>query len=235
VAHRPLTGVLLVGGASRRFGGPKALARLAGETLADRVWRVLQSACDECLAVGKADAPPLPFDVIDDGADVRAPIAGVLAGLRAASNPVSVFLPVDCPLVTEDIVRTLGYACRDAAVPSSGPLPGAWATSALPVLERRFAEGRLSLIGAYEELDVARPAIDESLLVDADTPDDLAAIAFQLRAADPRRRQTRAAAQAESDEHALARGADAYELDDHLELALDELDVSSRRVREIDE
>ena len=29
-----LTGVLLVGGASRRFGSPKALARFRGETLA---------------------------------------------------------------------------------------------------------------------------------------------------------------------------------------------------------
>jgi molybdopterin-guanine dinucleotide biosynthesis protein A len=185
---------LLVGGASRRFGSPKALARLGDETLADRGWRVLEAACDECIAVGKAGAVQLPFDVIDDGAVVSAPIAGVVAGLRAASNRVAVFLPVDCPLVTEGIVRALGDACRDAAVAASGPLPGAWAKSALHVLERRLAQRHLSLIDAYEELEVARPEIDDRLLIDADTPEDLAAIARRLHASAQPSRQMPGAA-----------------------------------------
>src|SRR5262245_44440845 len=93
-----LTGVLLVGGASTRFGSPKALARLHGETLAERGWRVLASACDEVLAVGKrADGLALPFPLVDDVSAVRAPIAGVIAGLRAAANEVVIALPVDCP------------------------------------------------------------------------------------------------------------------------------------------
>jgi len=84
VARRQLTGVLLVGGASRRFGSPEALAQLEGETLAERAWRVLGDACDERLAVGKSRELELPFPVYDDGVEVRAPIAGVVAGLRPA-------------------------------------------------------------------------------------------------------------------------------------------------------
>ncbi len=53
VADRALTGVLLVGGASTRFGSPKALAAVDGETLAERAWRLLGDACDERIAVGK--------------------------------------------------------------------------------------------------------------------------------------------------------------------------------------
>jgi molybdopterin-guanine dinucleotide biosynthesis protein A len=181
VAHRPLTGVLLVGGASRRFGAPKAYARLDGETLAERAWRVLGDACAERIAVGKQGELDLPFEVVDDGVDVRAPIAGVVAGLRAAASDVAVFLPVDCPRVTADVLHTLGDACRDAAVGAHGPLPGAWARSALPVLERRLAAGRLALTDAYAELDVARPELDESLLADADTPAELVAIERALR------------------------------------------------------
>ena len=79
----PLPGVLLVGGASERFGSPKALARFRGETLADRGRRVLEEACDEVLVVGKA-AAGLPFAVIDDGTPSPAPVHGVIAGLRAA-------------------------------------------------------------------------------------------------------------------------------------------------------
>jgi molybdopterin-guanine dinucleotide biosynthesis protein A len=166
-----LTGVLLVGGASTRFGSPKALAEIDGETFADRGRRVLADACDEVLVVGKAGE--LPFAVLDDASDVRAPIAGVVAGLRAAANDVCVFLPVDCVRVTAEVLRELGAACRDAAVPQTGPLPGAWAKSALPVLERRLAEGPLALYRTYDELDVAELHLDESLLADVDTPSDL--------------------------------------------------------------
>ena len=171
MAHRPLTGVLLVGGASRRFGTPKALALLDGETLAERGRRVLAEACDEVLVVGKADE--LPFDVVDDGADVRAPIAGVVAGLRAAAHDVVVFLPVDCPRITADVLRQLGEACADAAVPQTGPLPGAWAKSALPLLERRLAEGPLALYRAYDALVVVEVQVDPALVADVDTQADL--------------------------------------------------------------
>lgn len=169
---RPLTGVLLVGGASRRFGSPKALIEVDGETLADRGRRVLAEACDEVLVVGKPGE--LPFDVLPDAGDVRAPIAGVVAGLRAASNDVCVFLPVDCPRVTGDALRLLGERCRDAAVPQTGPLPGAWAKSALPLLEQRLAHGPYALYGLYDELDVVEVELDPEVVADVDTPDDLA-------------------------------------------------------------
>ena len=172
MARRQLTGVLLVGGASTRFGSPKALAEIDGETFADRGRRVLAETCDEVLVVGKQGE--LPFAVIDDASDVRAPIAGVVAGLRAATYEVCVFLPVDCIRVTSELLRTLGDACRDAAVPQTGPLPGAWARNALPVLERRLADGPLALYRTYDELNVAELELDESLLADVDTPGDLA-------------------------------------------------------------
>lgn len=149
-----ITGILLVGGASRRFGSPKAVAPLGTTTLAERGWSTLQW-CDERIAVGKQGTPSLPFEVQDDGIDVRAPIAGVVAGLRRARNEVCIFLPVDSPLVGEDELRALATVCRDAAVPQTGPLPGAYRRSALPILERRVAGGELALRDALAELDTA--------------------------------------------------------------------------------
>ena len=174
MADRGLTGILLVGGASRRFGSPKALAELAGETLAARAWRVLGETCDERIAVGKeADALPLPFPLLDDGTEIRAPISGLVAGLRAASNDVCVALPVDCPRVDAAALHALADACRDAAVPPTGPLPGAYRRSVLPVLERMLATGRLALRDALDELDAAVVAIDPALLVNVNRPEDL--------------------------------------------------------------
>jgi molybdopterin-guanine dinucleotide biosynthesis protein A len=166
---RGLTGVLLVGGASSRFGSPKALARFHGETLAERGWRVLADSCDEVLAVGKlADGLELPFALVDDGSAVRAPIAGVIAGLRAASTEVAVALPVDCPFVTPALLQTLGTA---VAVPQTGPLPGAYSKTMLPELQSRLARGELTLRGVNRNVI----EVDERLLADVDTAAELEA------------------------------------------------------------
>jgi molybdopterin-guanine dinucleotide biosynthesis protein A len=174
VAHRALTGVLLVGGASTRFGSPKALAQFGGTTLADRAWRLLGEACDERIAVGKrADGLELPFDLLDDGTDVRAPIAGVVAGLRAARHELAVVIPVDVPLLTVAALHELAAACRDVAMPPSGPLPGAYRRTALPQLERALADDRLALRAAIADLDVTIVDLDAALLVNVNTPGDV--------------------------------------------------------------
>ena len=165
---------MLVGGASRRFGSPKALVELGGETLVDRALRVLGEACDEVLVVGKQGE--LPFDVVDDGTDIRAPIAGVVAALRASAHDVCVVVPVDCPWITADAIRALGEVCRDAAVPQSGPLPGAWAKTALSLLEERLASGPLALYRTYDELDVVTVELDPAVVADVDAPGDLSGL-----------------------------------------------------------
>lgn len=168
MADHGLTGVLLVGGASTRFGSPKALARLDGETLAERAWRTLGQACDERLAAGKpADRLELPFPLLDDETDVRAPIAGVVAGLRAAKHDLCVFVPVDCPLVSPESLRQL--AERAPARPQTGPLPGAYPRSLLPELERKLERGDYSL----RELEASVVELDERELANVNTQTDL--------------------------------------------------------------
>ena len=175
MAHRQLTGVLLVGGASRRFGSPKALARFNGKTFAEQAWGVLGTACAERLACGKAaDGLQLPFAVHDDGDDLRAPLVGIVAGLRAARTDVCVFLPVDLPLVTPQLVQALGEACEEAAVPQTGPLPGAYARSTLDVLERRLAAGELALREALAELATVTVELDPAQLLNVNAPEELA-------------------------------------------------------------
>ena len=164
----PVTGVLLLGGASERFGSPKALAQLGGRTLADRAWSLLQEVCEEVLAVGKGSHGELGFPVLDDGVTERAPIYGLVAGLRAASNDVCLVLPVDMPLVTPDLLQALA-ATR--TVPQTGPLPGAYHKDWLAELEGRIERGELSLRGVNPlVLDV-----DETLLLNVNTRTDLIA------------------------------------------------------------
>ena len=168
--------MLLVGGASTRFGSPKALARLDGETLAERAYRTLGEAFASVLAVGKAaDALPLPFPVHDDGSDVRAAIVGVTAGLRLAGTEVSVVVPTDMPFLTPRFLRELAAAAEavDAAVPDTGPLPGAYRRSSLPVLERRVRSAEFALHGALGELRTRVIPGNPAVLRNVNTPEEL--------------------------------------------------------------
>ena len=170
------TGVLLVGGASSRFGSPKALARLRDETLAERAWRILGEAFEARLAVGKGDVE-LPFPVVVEPAEPQAPLVGVIAGLRAAATETAVFLPVDCPLVTPALLRELG---ERGAVTQTGPLPGAYSKRDLPELERRLASDDWSLRG----VNPRRLEADPRLLANVNTREDLSALERDLAALD---------------------------------------------------
>jgi len=176
VADPSVTGILLVGGASSRFGSPKPLAPFDGETLADRGWRTLGEAFSARLAVGKGELE-LPFPVVVEPAEPQAPLVGVIAGLRAAATEAAVFLPVDCPLVTAELLRDLGAA---RAVTQTGPLPGAYSRSDLPELERRLLSGEWSLRGVNPRVLEADPR----LLANVNTPAELSALEQDLAALD---------------------------------------------------
>ena len=176
MADPPVTGVLLVGGASARFGSPKALARLGDETLADRAWRTLGEAFPARLAVGKGELE-LPFPVVVEPPVPQVPLVGVIAGLRAAATEAAVFLPVDCPLVTPELLRHLGAG---GAVTQTGPLPGAYSKSDLPELERRLRSGEWSLRGVNPRVFEADPR----LLANVNTPAELSALEQDLAALD---------------------------------------------------
>jgi molybdopterin-guanine dinucleotide biosynthesis protein A len=169
VADQRLSGILLVGGASTRFGSPKALARFGGETLAARAWRLLDEACDERIAVGRSEGLPFPT-IADEG---TGPVAAIAAGLRAAQHDVAVVVPVDMPLLTAGAVRTLARACRDGAVAQAGPLPCAVARRTLPA----FESGERRLRTVIAGLDTARIELDDRLLENVNEPGDLRRIA----------------------------------------------------------
>jgi molybdopterin-guanine dinucleotide biosynthesis protein A len=169
VADRRLTGILLVGGASTRFGSPKAFARLGEETLADRAWRLLGEACEERLAVGRSEGLRFPA-LADEG---TGPVAAIAAGLREAARDVVVVIPVDMPLLTAGALRLLADACLDAAVAQAGPLPCALARRTLPA----FETGERRLRSVLDGLDTARVELEDRLLANVNEPDDLRRIA----------------------------------------------------------
>jgi molybdopterin-guanine dinucleotide biosynthesis protein B/molybdopterin-guanine dinucleotide biosynthesis protein len=152
----PPLGVILAGGASRRFGAPKALAVVAGERIVDRVLQALEAAVPEIVI--SANDPELYGDldlvtIPDRHADVG-PLAGIHAALLHAVDrgwPGALVVASDMPYVTGDVLRLLVRAARtstaEAVVPESygrrgiEPLCAFYAVECIPVVEAMIAEG----------------------------------------------------------------------------------------------
>lgn len=107
-----ITGVVLAGGASARFGGaPKGLALFRGRAMASCVADVLSRVSAPVLieAPRGVGYEALGLPVIH-AAPVHAgkgPLAGIAAGLAAAPGGRVVFAPCDMPLLDEAVYRAL--------------------------------------------------------------------------------------------------------------------------------
>jgi len=137
-------GVVLAGGLARRMGGgDKAMQRIAGRSLLERVVERLSPQCDGLILSANGDPSRFAvfgLRVIADGlADFPGPLAGILAALEwtAANRPdISwvVSAAADCPFLPRDLVPRLHRARAvenaELAVAASGgqthPVIGLW-------------------------------------------------------------------------------------------------------------
>lgn len=161
-------GVVLAGGASRRFGSDKALALLDGRPLIDHGIAAL-SGCD-AIAVAGRDWPG-----VIALADRPAPGLGPLGGLNAALHHGAAHgfshvacLPVDCPALPNDWLASLGDGPAHAA---GQPLVGIWPVALAVSIDTFLAGGgrqvRLWVAGAAARI------VDLGLLPNINTPGDL--------------------------------------------------------------
>jgi nicotine blue oxidoreductase len=116
----PVAGLVLAAGPGRRFGRPKAVARIDGERFVDRAVRVLrEGGCAPVLVVLGAVRPRVPGAVVVEHDGWAAGQASSLrAGLRAAEGTPAaavVIAVVDTPWVGPDAVRRLRDACAAGA------------------------------------------------------------------------------------------------------------------------
>jgi molybdopterin-guanine dinucleotide biosynthesis protein A len=198
-----LDGVVLAGGASRRFGGTDKTAEVVGgRTL---LGRAVQALADAGAGTVVVVGPRLPDDV-----EVRCrvlltredpvgsgPAAGLAAGVALLHAPTVVVLAADLPGIDARTVRTLAdglSASRsDAFVATDGRGRAQWLTAAYraealrealgTALSARAAAGSEGTAARGPSLrsvvDLIRwtgapPPADSGTLVDVDTPEDLA-------------------------------------------------------------
>jgi molybdenum cofactor guanylyltransferase len=102
-------GAVLAGGASRRMGRPKALVELAGKPLLAHAVDAVRDARLEPVVVAKPDSPvpDLGVTILDEPAEPRHPLCGIVAALRYAGTRPVVVIGCDMPLVPPALLGTL--------------------------------------------------------------------------------------------------------------------------------
>lgn len=197
-----VTGIVLAGGRSTRFGGDKLAAQVRGRPLLHLAIDAVAAIVDEVVVVVGFDAPdpilppdlPVPVVVAHDAAAGQGPLAGLAAGLASASHPLALLVGGDQPALRPELLRELlrGLAPGAADPPLDvigleedgrlRPLPGALRVATVgAAAEVALAAGTRSLVRLFGRLRAATldPGRWRELdpagdsLRDVDTRDDL--------------------------------------------------------------
>jgi molybdopterin-guanine dinucleotide biosynthesis protein A len=116
----PVHGFVLAGGKSLRMGQDKALLPFCGRPMIALALSKLQAFCTDVSIVGNRDdlqafAPVMREELLNAG-----PAAGIVAGLRGASQPWVMFLPVDVPLVPAQLLQNWATAVLEEGLAGCG-------------------------------------------------------------------------------------------------------------------
>ena len=158
-AECTVTGIVLAGGLSTRFGTDKSRAAWRGRELVEHVLARLPDERTETLVVlreeqSAGDWPGVRL-VHDDPELGAGPLRGVIAGLAACTTDWAWIVACDQPLIEANLLRGLRADARPgclAVVPvwqgRLQPLHALYATDGLDHLRARAAAGEQSLIAA---------------------------------------------------------------------------------------
>ncbi len=178
-SDRNLTGLILAGGKSTRFGSDKASAVVAGRPMLQLVAEALAQVCESLVVVraGGQQLPPIdvgaPVHVVDDRWPGRGPLAGLASGFPAVSTEYCFAASCDAPLLQPGLVRFLAEraAGHDIALVETGghlnPLAAVYRASAcLHAFESAVERGELKITDAFGGLDVVLVSEEEARIAD---------------------------------------------------------------------
>jgi molybdopterin-guanine dinucleotide biosynthesis protein A len=195
---RSVSGIVLAGGRSSRFGSDKLAARYGDSTLLDRAVAAAGAVASEVIVVlAPGDDRPLPATNVPveralDPESFGGPLVGLLAGLEAAREPVAIVVGGDMPTLAPDVLRMIiglllaSEGARDAVVlvqrGEMRPLPCAVRNGAATQAARHLlGEGERSLLALIRSLPALLVAEADwrpldpmaATLLDVDVPGDL--------------------------------------------------------------
>ena len=177
-----VSAIILAGGRSSRMGTDKARLRLGGKTLLDlTVEKIRHLGISDIVISGCADCPE-GTSYAPDLIPGKGPLSGIHAGLRQIRNRSSLVLPVDMPLIPEEVLKLLitAHGCDPiTALTLDGrmePLVAVYDASLAQDCEKILQEEKHSprrLCDKYGYHPVPYTG-DPALLINCNTPEEFA-------------------------------------------------------------
>lgn len=162
-----VSGVVLAGGKSSRFGQDKGLFPFRGRVLVEHAVEILKPLCTEIListnkpaAYGFTGLKTIPDIFPDCG-----PVGGMHSGLFHASGELVLFLGCDMPFVDSQVFSFLidNIGCNHAAVALNNGFCETLCTVmkkiSLPIIEQAIAEKKYKILDMLEMLTVSYPEL----------------------------------------------------------------------------
>ena len=104
---KEVTGLILAGGKSSRFGKNKALVEVGGVRLIERVIKVMGSVFKQVIIITNTpdEYAYLKLPMIEDLIKGLGPLGGLYTGLESISNETGFFVACDMPFLSEPLIR----------------------------------------------------------------------------------------------------------------------------------
>jgi len=172
-----ITGVILAGGQSSRFGSNKALTMVDCKPLIQHVADLMSSLFSECLLVTNTPAEYefLSLSMTHDRYRDSGPLAGIHAALLQISTPRAFVVACDMPNLSPGLIQ---YLCNineqeyDVIIPclekGQEPLFGIYHKKSLAVIDSYLQQNDCQIIRVLEDLQVRRVGEEEILSITGD-------------------------------------------------------------------
>lgn len=158
-------GILLAGGASRRFGKPKAFIKWRERYFYEYAYKALESVADDLVISTRqeyAEAFPVQTKIVldDKRYDGQGPLAAIYSAMSAYEAEHYIILPCDMPFVTTEMLKKLYDIhlnnTKDMTLVEVGkhfqPLMSVWSRETKPLIQAQLETGAFAMKELYDKL-----------------------------------------------------------------------------------
>ena len=186
------TGVILAGGNNSRFNGKnKALVRIGGKRILDRIYDVFTLLFEKIILVTNDPVEYMEwdFDIVTDIFPIRSSLTGIHTGLFFTTTPYAFFAACDTPFLKKALLDRLLNGVEpniDIVIPETSkgvePLCSVYSKRCFKPIEEQLEKKSFKIRRLFEKVRIKKISEDILRTIDPDlvslyninTPDDLA-------------------------------------------------------------
>lgn len=156
-----ITGIVLVGGKSKRFGENKFLQEIKSEKIYKIIYKKLKPIFyDLIFVINNFSLIDLNVKKVKDIIKDKGPLGGIYTGLLFSKTKYNFIFACDMPFLNVNLIKYMINVCSGylAVVPKVNgipqPLHSIYSKELIPVILKKIKEGDLEIKKVFENLNV---------------------------------------------------------------------------------